>query len=434
MKKLTVILLVSGFFSAASAQEVKKELPLQVNVSGIVYHTAYKGVYKETSQDVDGDYTAARIKPSLNFTDGNIDAVLTLEYDATFGQKASTAGTTDAEIINDTADHSSENVGLGADKKGLEVANAYIKSRVDGITGLTLTGGIANYDFPIVWGDNAPLASINFSNEYADFGLYYIKPSEGDNNEDKDDAQIYITDLAIKLGDSTIRPAFFAYQCKEDTEFGQFRDSTGYIYALSLNLVIDKVGLDAAGAYIDGKDKVGDVQYAAYAFDIAPYVKMDPFKFTAFLTYVSGDGDNAATDDESKSFRRATIDGSGAGINSFRLYIIEDAGSFTTNSDVTDAGKYDSDNGYTAYGLAVSAAVGPVTCKFQGAYAKMQKAGSGGSKEMGWEADANIGYALTRTSTFFVEGAYLLTGKAFENSGLEKQSAQYINVGMTYSM
>jgi len=422
MKKLVISLFVLGFAVTAFAQEVKKDLPLQVGVSGIVYGTNYKAVDK----DADGDYTAARIRPLFTFTDGNIEAVVKLEMDATFGVKTA----------SDTKD--SENVGTGGDKKSVEIANAYIKTKVDGVTGLTLKGGIAGYEFPLVWSDNAPLVSANFSNDAVDVGVFYVKPSEGDNNNSKDDSQIYIADAKIKFGESSVRPAFFAYQQKDSSIIGQYKDSVGYIYGLSVNLVQGTIGLDTAGAYASGKDKTTDTKYAAYAFDFAPYIKIDTIKVSPFFTMVSGDDDT--TDGKDKSFLDATIDGTanyaGAGVNSFRLYIIEDGGSFTSNSDVAAAGKYDNTSGYLAYGLSVDGTFGPLTAKLQGAYVQAAKVASGVKKDMGIEIDANIGYALTKSSTLYVEGAYLKTGKFYEsyNASGEKQNAQYINVGMTYSI
>jgi len=442
MKKLVIFLFVLGFAVTAFAQEVKKELPLKVGVSGIVYGTSYKAIEK----DADGSYTAARIRPLFTFTDGNIEAVVKLEMDATFGQKASASGSDDTDAL---ADKSSENVGLGGDKKSVEIANAYVKTKVDAVAGLTLTGGIAGYDFPLVWSDNAPLASANYSNDMVDFGIYYVKPSEGSNNKDKDDSQIYIADAKLKFGESSVRPAFFAFQCKEAAEVGQYKDSTGYIYGLSANIVLGTFGLDISGAYAKGKDKVGDAaatpvkpatKHSGYAFDFAPYIKIETIKITPFFTMVSGD-DNT-TDGKDTSFINATIDGgsvAGAGINNFRLYIIEDGGSFTSNNDVATSdnnstGKYDNTNGYLAYGLSVGGEFGAITVKLQGAYVQAPKVASGADKDMGIEFDANVGYALTKTSTLYVEGAILKTGKYYENAGGDTQTAQYINVGMTYSI
>jgi hypothetical protein len=428
MKKLVITLFVLGFAVTAFAQEVKKDLPLTVGASGIAYSTSYKAVDK----DAEGDYTAFRVRPLFTFTNGDFEAVVKLEYDATFG------------VETDSDGKDAENVGYGADKKGLEVANAYVKTKVDAVAGLTLLGGIAYYDFPLVYGDNTPLASVNYSNDMMNLGLYYAKPSEGDNNNAKDDSQIYIADLAVKFGESTIRPAFFAYQCKEAAVVGQYKDSIGYIGALALNLAVGTFGIDASGAYVSGENKVTETDYSAFAFDVAPYIKLDPFKVTAFFTYVSGDDGSKA--DEDNSFLNATLDGGSAGVNSYRLYIIEDAGSFTTNSDVANAGKYGNTFGYIAYGLSVDGTFGPITCKLIGAYVQAAEAPSGVKSDMGIEVDANIGYALTKSSTLFVEGAYLKTGKFYEsvafdpttgaipNASGKKQNAQYLSLGVSYSL
>jgi len=424
MKKPVILIFLLGFISAASAQEIKYDIPLKVGVNGIIYSTMYQGVYKEETKDTNGDYTAARIKPFLTFTDGNIEAMLKIEYDAVFGKTGTAAD-----------DTKSEGTGPGDDRKGLEVTQAYLKTKVDGIDGLTLTGGIANFDFPLVWEDDAPLANIAYSNDSLDFRLYYVKPSEGDRNKGDDDSQIYIADLTLKYDQSSLRPVFFAYQCKENPKMGQFRESMGYIYGLSFNLAIEGFGLDTSGAYINGKDKVLDVDYSAWAFDFAPYIKMNSIKGTGFLTMVSGDDDSTSGTNE--SFLSATIDGSAvSGINNWRLYIIEDAGSFTTYRDVADAGKYTNTNGYLAVGLSIDATLGPLTARLLGAYAQAIKTVSGRDKEMGYEADLNIGYALTRSSTFYVEGAFLVTGDYYEGaSGTDKtQYAKYVNFGMTYSL
>lgn len=457
MKKLLVFIFIFGFISASLAEEEKKDTPteqpkknypLKVSVSGIVYGTNYNTAVKDET----GDYSAFRIRPLFNFTDGNIEAVLLLEYDAVFGQNNYKGTDYPDSTYDATTNKSSEYVGIGADKKGLEVARAYIKSKVEGIKGLTLTGGIADYDYPLIWGDNAPLGLVSLAMDKATLNFYYIKPSEGLLNKSNDDAQIYIADFTFKLGDSSIRPAFFAYQCKDMAEkdgsideYVQFRDSTGYFYALTFNLVFGAFGMDATGVYIVGKDKVNNEDYSAFAFDVAPYFKpTDNLKITPFFTMISGDKDSTG----GHSFLNATIDGRGeGGINNWRLFIIEDGGSFTTNSDVTNTGKYSNSNGYIAYGLSLNVTLGPVTTKIQGAYALAAKTASSQKNDMGFEIDGNIGYALTKSSTLYVEGAYLKAGKFYETTyiyddpdtagtieTIKTQNPYYVNIGMTYSI
>ncbi len=454
MKKLVMILFVLGFVSAAfAAEEAKKDIPLQVGVSGIVYGTTYKSL----ENDVEGDYSAARIRPLFNFTNGDIEAVVKLEIDATWGAKAANndSGASSKTDTDKNTTKNYENVGIGADNKSVEVANAFLKTKIDGVDGLTLKGGIANYDFPLIFGDNVPLANLSFANDMVDFGIYYVKTSEGDNGVKKDDAQIYIADAKIKFGESSIRPAFFLLDSKsKQANEGQYKGSKGYIGGLSANIAVGTFGIDAAAAYAKGKDKSTDNTYntkrSAYAFDFAPYIKIDTIKVSPFFTRMSGDTNT--TDGRDNSFINATISGGGSGINNWRLFILEDGGSFTSNSDlatgtsvdangntVISSGKYTNTSGYMAYGLSVEGTFGRLTAKLQGANAQAINVATGKKKDMGIEVDANLGFALTKSSTLYVEGAYLKSGNFFstpKNDGniIKKQNAQYVNVGVTYSI
>ncbi|MBP9024347.1 MAG: hypothetical protein KBH06_14185, partial [Spirochaetes bacterium] len=333
MKKLILGLcsvIIAGTLLAEDAAAPKTELSF--SVKGTAYATAYKGIEKESS----GSYSAFRMRPSLSFSNGTTEAVLGLEYDATFG--AETADDEDA----------SENVGISADKKGLEVAQAYVKSKVAAFEGLTLEGGIDTVDFPIIFGDNIPMLAVLYSNDKMSLGLYYLKTFEGDYGQ-KNDSQIYAADLTITMGESSIRPAFFAYQSQKGAKIGQYEDGVGYMPALAMNLVFGSAGIDFAGVYAGGKNKETDVKYAGYALDIAPYYSLsETVKLTGFFSMISGDDPD--TSDKDESFMNSTIDGTSSGVNLWRLYIIEDGGSFTTNSDVAGSGKYSSVDGYMAAG------------------------------------------------------------------------------------
>ncbi|HPJ75676.1 MAG TPA: hypothetical protein PLS36_02440 [Clostridia bacterium] len=427
MKKLLAILMVLLFATGAFAEDAAK---FNFSASGIAYATNYSTIFK----DQGGDYSAFRVRPLFTLTNGSLEAVVKLEYDATFG--ATAAAGTGNDDVDGAIGKNGENVGLGADKKALEVAQAYAKTKIDGIEGLTILGGIAGYDFPLIWSDNAPMFNVTYANDAIAVALYYVKASEGNNNKSKDDSQIYIADITAKFGESSIRPVFMAFQCKEEPEFGQYVDSQGYIPGIAANLAFGAFGVDTAFAYITGKDKTAaaEVDYTAYAFDFAPYFKVsEAVKITAFYTLVSGDDDS--TDDEENSFNNATIDGGGAYMNTARLFIFEDAGSFTTNSEVCGATAKTSENGYTAYGLAIDASFGAISAKIQGAYVAATKVASGVKKDMGYEFDANIGYAVTKGSTLFIEGAYLKTGKYYEEGGsVDTQDAMYVVGGMTFSL
>ncbi|HOU83864.1 MAG TPA: hypothetical protein PLA54_02810 [Spirochaetota bacterium] len=418
MKKIILSVfsvIFAGTLFAEDAAVSKTELTF--SVKGTVYATAFEGIEK----DAGGSYSAFRMRPTLSFSNGSTEAVLGLEYDALFG----------AETKDD--DKSTENVGISADKKGIEVAQAYVKTKVAAFEGLSLEGGIDTVDFPIVFGDNIPMLAAFYSNDKMNLGIYYLKTFEGD-YKDNNDSEIYAADLTIKMGENSIRPAFFAYKSAKGAEVGQYEDGVGYMPALALNLAFGSAGIDFAGVYAGGKNKETDVKYAGYALDIAPYYSMnETVKLTGFFTMVSGDDPDTADKDE--SFLNSTIDGTSSGINLWRLYIIEDGGSFTTESDVAGSGKYESTAGYMAAGASLEAQFGDISTKFTAAYIRALQTVSGTKKDMGVELDANIGYEIAKGSTLYVEGAFLKSGKFYEQGGaVDIQNAYYANIGLNYEL
>ena len=57
------------------------------------------------------------------------------------------------------------------------------------------------------------------------------------------------------------------------------------------------------------------------------------------------------------------------------------------------------------------------------------------SKDMGIEFDANIGYEVTSGATLYAEGAFLKTGKFYENGGSQEiQNSSYVNFGLNYEL
>ncbi len=417
MMKKIIFTLIALCMAGVSA--FAEDTKFTTSLSGIAYYTNYSGV----SKDATGDYAASRLTPSLEYTKGGLKAVVALEIDALWGSAKDSS--------NDDID---ESYGIGADVNKIQVKNAYFTSNVAAVKGLSITAGIGSYDFPLVVGDSLPMASINYKAGMVDLGVYYIKSEEGKVDNSTDEVSTYVVDAAVKFGESTIKPAFFAIETRKaaDTDQSKYLDSVGYIPALSANIVAGAFGIDFAGAYAFGENKVAKTDIKAYAFDIAPYFNVTKdIKVTGFFTYVSGD-DNTS-DKEDSSFIDATVDGDGSGINIWRLYIIEDGGSFTTYSDVADAGKYSNTNGYYAAGLSLEGAFGPVSVKLQGAYVQAAKVASGAKKDMGVEVDANISYTITEGASIYVEGAFLKTGKYYEAAG-EKQNASYINVGTSFEL
>jgi len=360
-----------------------------------------------------------------------------------------------AQLDNDKTAPGNYNVGLEGKHQNLQVRQAFLQAKVDDVAGLKLLGGIAPYDFPLVFGDTAPLFGAVYENGIVTSQLYYVKSYEGNSNAASDDSQTTIADFTFKFGDHTIRPAFFYTMTKKnaqkyvdadatvdsdgdgiltnDKDFVNpgvnYRDSKGFIGALAVNLVFGSIGIDTSGAFVSGKDKVDNIKYSSYACDFAPYYKVnDAVKLTGFFTLVSGDD---GTDKKDTSFINGTIDGTSSGINNFRLYIIEDGGTFGKFSDVTAAGKYSNTNGYMAGGLVFDASFKKLTAKASFAYAKLAKAASGQKKDIGFETDLHLEYTLTKGANLFLEGAFLKTGKAY---GDTKQNAQYTSAGISATL
>jgi hypothetical protein len=443
MKKILTFGVIFSFAAAAAFAEDKKDEP-KITFNASLSSFAHAVSYKSVTKDDNGSFSELRFQPTFTVSNGSIDGILQLRYDTQFGAKEG----------NDNLDNKNFNTGLEGKHSNLLVRQAYLSSKVDDVAGLKLSGGISPYDFPLVFGDVAPMFGATYEKGPATVSLYYAKTYEGAQNKSNDDAQFAIADLTLKFGDQTIRPAIFYTKAKKNayyyttdsdndkindsdaaTAYGtNFTDGSSFIPALTMNLVYGSFGLDATGAYVKGKGKYTGtettVKFNSYAVDFAPYYKLnDNLKFTVFGTLISGDNDT--TDGKDTSFIDGTIDGLSSGINIWRMYILEDGGTFAKFSDVAGAKKYSNTNGYLAGGLVIDASAGKFTFRALGAYAQVAKAASGQKKGMGIETDLNIGYAVTKGATLFVEGAFLKTGKAYGDS---KQNAQYISAGLSASL
>jgi len=440
MKKLVTILFVVSIISAASAEDTK----MNVGVSGVVYGTTYRTVLKATETENDGgDFAEGRIQPILTITNGTLDAVLKLRIDHSFGRDDHAGNNPAYPQSNDTDSFSS-----GSRNTNIKVINAYVKSQVDALPGLTFAGGIMSYDFPLIYSDNMAMLNASYEIPLGKLSLYYGKTSEGDKNSSTDDAQVYIADLTVKYGESFIRPAFFAYKKEANASensvdqfdsLAYFNNGKGFLYGLEAGFVYSSFGIDASAAYARGKNKENDetVRMSGYAFDVSPYYKIIEWvKLSLFMTMVSGDKGSDAKKD--KSFLDSAIDPA-SGLNVSRLYILEDGATFAKSSNVCDAAglKYNNNDGYSAYGIALDIVYGPVTGILQAAYARANKVADNQKKSLGIEIDSNIGYALTKNSTLFVEGGYLKTGKYFSGTDadpIRTNKAFYVMGGISYSM
>ncbi len=265
MKKLIFILSLLCMASVAFAEESK----FSAGASGIGYYN----MYNEVNKDAKGDYAALRIRPGFEYEKGGLKAVFLLEYDALFG--ASTAGNA---------------VGVGADVMGVEVKHAYVTSNVDAVKGLSLTLGVAEYDFPLVFSDDVALAGLNYETAGVAVGLYCLKLEENglSSKPTKDDVNLYALNAEVKAGPATVMPALFVYQGDKNNPNSVYNDSMGFVPALAANVDMGAFGVDLAFAYATGKDKVADQKYSGYALDVAPYFQVNKdMKVTAFFSMTS---------------------------------------------------------------------------------------------------------------------------------------------------
>jgi hypothetical protein len=405
--------------------EKRESRVVNMKVGGIFY-----GTYYRTLKDGEaGEYSALRLVPDFLYTNGPLEVRLVLEIDQLFG---------DADDVPGLGGKTEEDVGVEADKQVVEVRNAYVKAAIGASQNITFLAGVNAYDYPLVFFEQIPMVNLKYQLGMGSVEGYYLKVSEDFLNSRTDDAQVYVLDGTLKWDFLRIRPGLFFYQVEANADWGAYRDSTGFIPALNLAMGLDKFSIEATGAYAYGKDKVAEIDYRAFAFDVeARWKPIKWLKTGVFGTYVSGDDPTTATN---TSFGQSVI----LGTNSYRMFLLEDGGSFTTFSNVarTNVSNLNSeDNGYVIAGGFLGVAWEKLTAELQLGYGWLERV-STGEKDLGLEVDVNIGYALVPGAVFYIEFAYLKAGKGFdasENGAADAAEADladpmYINLGVTFSL
>lgn len=406
-----------------SESQAESDKKFTYGVSSTVYTVTYDAIEK----DVSGDYSAIRLLPFFNYRTDNVETKLVLEIDQLFGAQ-------------EGGSKLSEDVGVGADKRIIEIRNLWLRADIEQVEGLSLKTGIATYSFPLVIGDHVPMVSIGYKMGWGTINFAYLKIFEGELNEDKDDSQVYVLDATYKTEKLKIRPAAFLYQVGEktslDADAGYYKDDVGILPAVTASVNMGTVSIDVAGAFaVAGKNKNTDVKYSGYAFDLDTRIRLrDNLKVGGFASYISGDKPDTADEDE--SYLRSTISGDNSGINLWRLYIFEDAGSFTTNSDVANALKYSNAAGYIGVGPIVDASFGKLSGTFLAAYltAAEDYSANASDKDMGIEIDLQLKYKIAETASLFAEFAYLNTGDFYKQNVSDIQNAMYAMFGMKVSL
>lgn len=424
MTKKSLLLIFSAFLlvpEAFSEKEPEKAV-WTTGVSGMVYAISYQ----DLPAGVVGSYSAFRVRPFFGYTLKDVEVYLRLEIDQLFGGQGGTK--------------TDEDVAVGADKRVIDVDNAYVSLNPSALKGLKLTAGVALYDFPLVFGDHVPLFQASYDFGPASVTAAYIKIYEGALFRGSDDAEVLVLDLLFEPGEHKIRPGFFLHRSGKNAQHESwvYKDSFGMIGALSLSFVFDAFSLEASAAYAMGQDSGASKKYAGYALDFAPVYRIaEGVSVGAFFTLISGDHPSTAGTDE--SFINATISGQYSGINLWRFYILEDGGTLTLDSPAVSAGKYDNERGYVLAGLVFNGTYQGFSAKFQAAYAlaHQKPLASGGSRSMGLEFNLNLSYEASPGAVLFVEGAFLKTGAFFKTyypAYGSVQNAFSLNAGMTFEL
>jgi hypothetical protein len=414
MRKILLSILVLMITASVFAEEKY----FKYNVKG----TAHTVTANAVTKDEVNSFNQIRVRPK--FTAGNewLKAVLQFEIDQIFGK-----GSADDKYAD-----------LGADQKGVvEIKSAYIEAKVQDVKGLTLLGGIAGYNFPLVVDTDVPQFKVSYDFGMGNVNLLYIKASEYAGGYSGDDSEIYGLDFKIKTDMISVRPGVFLYAVGKDANaVGEYHDSMGILPALSVSFKKDKLGVDFSAAYLTGKDKTttpDETEYSGYALDLMVSYDMKPVKFGVFGTMLSGDDDGTA-DNKVNTYSSPAIKSSDMGVG--RMFILEDSGSLAPESDVTGGDvRENSDYGYWLAGGMVDASFGKFSALLQLGYAQLAKAPSGAKKDLGFEVDVNLGYKIAPSSNVFAEFAYLATGKGYETIGItDTQSAMYIAGGIEFKL
>jgi len=181
------------------------------------------------------------------------------------------------------------------------------------------------------------------------------------------------------------------------------------------------------------KDEL-DKEYAAYAFDVNPSLKLgSDIKIDAFFTMLSGDDD--ATDKDATSFTNFEVMWDGFG----RMYLLEYYSKF---SNIGKTGSFDARQnayGYMLAGGSVAYKASPFEAKVAVAWAQTaaeQKNDDNFERSLGTEIDAMFAYEVEKNAQIILECAYLMGGKYYAwKAGAatnEAENAYLVALGMAY--
>ncbi len=430
MKKLMVVLMGLLFSASAFAQEADKGPEFKYSV----WANAFAITETTAKADESKDYSNIRVRPKFTLSSGNVSVVTRLELDQYFGGKDTTKTYTDSNgdtVEIDLGKNGDSYAGKGADRQAVEIKNIYIDVKDMFVPGLGLKAGVAGYQFPIAFNDDAALFNLNFNTGMAKIDLAYVKLMENDiientdaDVEDSDDEQMYAAKIALNLGNITITPAV-AYAVGEeqaDTEYALTMP------AISLAMKQGSLSVDADFLYVTGDaDKAAEIDASAYAGYLnVGYKVSDAFKVNVFGLYATGEDDDAET---VTSFNSATWGDMEVG----PMFIINDGGRI---NQVGVSNEYDkATEGLMMFGLAAEFKMDKLTVLGQIAYATTTSDELVEDTAIGTELNLRLAYEVAPKTEVWAEGAYLSAGDYVETkNGGDNDSPMYYALGVTTSL
>lgn len=463
MKKVSLIAAAAIMAtSVLYAQEPPKPTGPEFKFSGEAY--AYGLVMSEAHKPKSGEavnynYAAYRFRPFMSAKTENVEATIRLEIDQFFGSKQGSDGKNSDSSYAD----------VGDDEKGdIEIKAAFLKFNVPTVSGLWAKAGVDAYKTVggFVLGTEVAGGFIGFKGSMADATFGCAKLYENNYALKNDDRNLGIIDVSLKPSENlTLRPAIYAISVGKNSYYkagyteevwnstagdfdtvvhdpviATFAGQTAYVPSMGIELKMDAFSFVFAGSYgMCDKDEL-DKEYAAYAFDVNPSLKLgSDIKIDAFFTMLSGDDD--ATDKDATSFTNFEVMWDGFG----RMYLLEYYSKF---SNIGKTGSFDARQnayGYMLAGASVAYKASPFEAKVAVAWAQTaaeQKNDDNFERSLGTEIDAMFAYEVEKNAQIILECAYLMGGKHYGyaadvkdgvfNGINDTENAYLVALGMAY--
>ncbi|HOJ49652.1 MAG TPA: hypothetical protein PKW55_02470 [Spirochaetota bacterium] len=416
MKKFLALffVLVIGIFSYGE-NEGEKTITKKFDFGADIY--VYGASYKTTEKDGYLTFSAYSFWPYISFSTQNVNGKLQLGIDQFMG-----SGVTPSE----------DYAPIGSDvKNAVKIEQAYIEIKVPFINGLSFKRGVAEYEIPgaLVLSDNTPLFMATYTFGDNNVSLVYIKMEEETPGTNRDDANMFGTDLRFKINNILFSPSIFFIKGGSEITNTPWANNLASLFSLLFSVELEKANINIAFAYGNSKDKGNNIKYSGYAVDIeANYNFSDNFNIKAFFAVTSGD--NSATPDKYEGFNAFKISGVKG-----RLLLLENQQTFSTIANDDFANIRYLNYGYIIGGGSLGYNIDFAEVGLNFGYAQLMKevSNTNNKKDLGFEIDLIFSINIEENTKILFEGAYLNTGGAFGTKGFgtkDIQNSIYAGLGV----